>query len=61
MKQLSFAKTEKEIKKELKLFKDISRKIAVFGEFNAGDVRGEIARLLTELRKIKKGEKENEK
>ena len=54
MKQLSFAKTEKEIKKELKLFKDISRKIAYFGEFNKSDVQREIIRLSTELREIKK-------
>lgn len=57
MKRLSFARTEKEIKKELKLLKEISWKISLFGEFKKKDIAEEIIRLEKEL---KKGRSENE-
>ncbi|WP_158218099.1 hypothetical protein [Carnobacterium maltaromaticum] len=54
MTQLSFAKTEKEIKKELDFLKQAYVKLNYFGPINMKTVESELARLSAELREIKK-------
>lgn len=49
MKRLSFARTEREIKKELKLFKEIQSKMLFFGNFTKKDIDEEIIRLKKDL------------
>lgn len=52
--QLSFAKTEKEIKKELEFLKKAYVKLKCFGPINLKTVESELVRLSAELREIKK-------
>lgn len=49
MKRLSFARTEREIKKELKLLKEIQSKMIYFGNFTKKDIAEEIIRLNEDL------------
>lgn len=49
MKRLSFATTESEIKRELKLLKDIQSKMLYFGSFTKKDIDEEIIRLNKDL------------
>lgn len=49
MKRLSFATTEREIEKELKLLKDIQSKMLYFGSFTKKDIEEEIIRLNKDL------------
>lgn len=49
MKRLSFATTEREIKRELKLLKDIQSKMLYFGSFTKKDIDEEIIRLNKDL------------